>query len=139
MKHILESVNFAISIEPQIFGYDRNLPTNTILRIEVESDGFAANTTMDTDIKYLAKFSNDLCHLYKNLKGQARLEEPYGQHMYLSFIGDGRGHIEIEGQLRKSNSSGSEQVLEFENVIDQTYLKPFCFDLLSFYENYLPK
>ena len=137
MKHILESENFTVCIEPQIFEADIDLSTNTILSIEVNSDGFAGNTTMDIDIKDLAKFGNDLCHIYETLHGEARLEEPYGLHMYLSFVGNGRGHIAIKGYLHKGNRIGSEQVLEFENDIDQTYLKQFCYELSSNYENYL--
>ncbi len=137
MKHIIESENLTLCIEPQIFEADIKLPTNTILSIEVKSDGFAANTTMDIDIKDLAKFSKDVCHIYETLKGEARLEEPYGQQMYLSFVGNGRGHIAIKGHLHKGNRNGSEQVLEFENDIDQTCLKQFCYGLLSNYENYL--
>ena len=85
MKHIIETENFFVCIEPEIFETDINLPTNTILKIDVRSDGFTASTTMDIDIKDLAKLGKDLCQIYETLQGNARLEEPYGQHMYMSF------------------------------------------------------
>lgn len=61
MKHIIETENFFVCIEPEIFEADINLSTNTILKIDVNSDGFTASTTMDIDIKDLAKLGKDLC------------------------------------------------------------------------------
>lgn len=139
MKHILESENFTISLAPQFFQADINLPVNTKLSIEVKSDGFTAQTTMDIDIKSLAQFANDLNYIYKNLTVEARLEEPYGSYMGIAFKGDGRGHINIKGCLEKTNPSGVQQVLEFENRIDQTDLRVFCSDLKVHYEKYLQK
>lgn len=110
---------------------------NTILKIDVKSNGFTASTTMDIDIKDLAKLGKDLCQIYETLQGNARLEESYGQHMYMSFVGNNRGHIAIKGYLHKGDRIGSEQVLEFENDVDQTCLRPFYLELLSNYEKYL--
>ena len=137
MKHILETENFSVCIEPEIFETDINLPTNTLLKIDVRSDGFAASTTMDIGIKDLARLGRDLCRIYDTLQGNAWLEEPYGQHMYISFTGNNSGHISIRGRLHKSNRIGLEQVLEFENDIDQTSLRPFYLALLDTYEKYL--
>lgn len=137
MIHVLETENFKLSIEPKIFQEDIEFPANTILNIVVESDGFYANTTMDINIKYLAKFGYDLCRIYETLHGEARLEEPYGHHMWFSFVGNGIGHIAIKGYLSKGNIIGMEQVLEFENEIDQTYLKQFCNELIRNYKMYL--
>ena len=137
MKHIIETENFFVCIEPEIFEADINLSTNTILKIDVKSNGFTASTTMDIDIKDLAKLGKDLCQIYETLQGNARLEEPYGQHMYMSFVGNNRGHIAIKGYLHKGNRTGSEQVLEFQNDVDQTCLRQFYLELLSNYEKYL--
>ena len=137
MKHILETENFFVCIEPEIFEADMNLPTNTLLKTDVRSDGFAASTTMDIDIKDLVRLGRDLCRIYDTLQGNARLEEPYGQHMYISFMGNNSGHISVKGRLHKDNRIGLEQVLEFENDVDQTSLRPFCFELLDNYEKYL--
>ena len=133
MKHIIETENFFVCIEPEIFEADINLSTNTILKIDVKSNGFTASTTMDIDIKDLAKLGKDLCQIYETLQGNARL----GQHMYMSFVGNNRGHIAIKGYLHKGDRIGSEQVLEFENDVDQTCLRPFYLELLSNYEKYL--
>lgn len=137
MKHILETENFFVCIEPEIFEADLSLPTNTLLKTDVRSNGFAASTTMDIDIKDLARLGRDLCRIYDTLQGNAQLEESYGQHMYISFIGNNRGHISIKGRLHKGNRSGLEQVLEFENDIDQTSLRPFYLELLDNYGKYL--
>lgn len=59
MKHIIETENFFVCIEPEIFEADINLSTNTILKIDVKSNGFTASTTMDIDIKDLAKLGKD--------------------------------------------------------------------------------
>lgn len=56
--------------------------------------------------------------------------------MYISFSGNGRGHISVKGYLHSSNN-GYEQQMEFENDIDQTYLRNFCYELNNSYEKYL--
>lgn len=86
---------------------------------------------MDIDIKDLARLGRDLCRIYDTLQGNARLEEPYGQHMYISFVGNNSGHISIKGCLHKGNRIGLEQVLEFENDVDQTSLRSFYLELLD--------
>lgn len=137
MKHILETEDFFVCIEPEIFEANINLPTNTLLKINVRSDGFAASTTMDIDIKDLARLGRDLCRIYDTLQGNTRLVEPYGQHMYISFVGNNSGHISIKGCLHKGNRIGLEQVLEFENDVDQTCLRSFYLELLDNYERFL--
>lgn len=135
--HTLETENFSVCIEPEILEADTDLPINTLLKIEVRSDGFAANTTMDINIKDLAQFGYDLSQIQKTLQGDAALAEPYGKHMYLSFSGSGRGHIAVKGCLHKGSRAGWEQTLEFENDIDQTCLEAFSLELLSHYGKYL--
>jgi hypothetical protein len=131
--------NFILSINPQIFEDDINYCSNTIMEVKVESDGFSARTTMDVDVKELAKFADDLCRLYENLSGEARIEEPYGMHMYISFKCCIGGHIKVKGYLHKGNKVGNEQSLEFENDIDQTCLREFCYDIQSSYCRYLER
>lgn len=137
MEYQLNAENFLLAINPKVFEEDIQLSSNTILEVTIQSDGFSANTTMDIDIKEFAKFALNLTHIYETLSGEARIEEPYGLHMYMSFIGNGRGHIAIKGYLHKGNGTGNEQSLEFENDIDQTYLKNFCYALLCDYKKYL--
>ncbi len=135
MEYQLNDKNFSLTLVPNIF--EETCYPNTLLDVTVQSDGFSANTTMDIDIKEFAKFAFDLTHIYETLSGEARIEEPYGQHMYVSFMGNGRGHIAIKGYLNKGNHTGNEQTLEFQNDIDQTCLKNFCYSLLSNYKRYL--
>ena len=115
--------------ETDFYIEDITYPTNTIMGVNVYSDGFCASTSMDIDIRELAVFSEKLCQVYDTLSGEARIEEPYGLHMYLQFIGDGKGHISVKGLLHGGNRVGNEHTLEFENSIDQTELRAFCFAL----------
>jgi hypothetical protein len=139
VEHTLETETFALSIRPRIYDEDINCPINTIMDIKVESDEFSASTTMDIDIKDLAKFAFDLRELYENLVGEARIEEPYGVHQNVIFTGTGSGNIAVEGYLYKVNSTGNGQRLEFENDIAQTCLREFCYGLQTYYKKYLQR
>lgn len=138
MDFTLNSENFSLKIKLDIFEEEVLLPSNTTMEVAVESDGFCAGATMDIDIKELAKFAVDLARIYETLLGEARIEEPYGAHMYLSFAGNGRGHIGVKGCLQKGGHAGNFQSLEFENGIDQTDLKSFSHDLFHVCKKYLP-
>ena len=137
MEYQINTEKFLLTIKPKVFKGDILCFSNTLLDVTVRSDGFSANTTMDIDINEFAKFAMDLTHIYETLSGEARIEEPYGRHMYISFIGNGRGHIAIKGSLHRENCNGNEQSLRFENDIDQTYLKYFSHALLNDYKQYL--
>ena len=137
MAHLIKTEQFALEISTNIFESDIALPSNTIMDVIVESDGFIGNASMDIDAKELAKFAHDLEKLYEKLSGEARIEEPYGLHMYISFTGNGRGQIAVKGCLNKGNCIGSQQELQFENEIDQTVLKSFSADLVESYGKYI--
>lgn len=137
MEYKLESEEFVLSISPQIFETDINYPCNTILEVEIWSSGFSGKTTMDIDIKELAKFADDLLKLYENLTGEAQIHEVYGTQMQITFSGNGRGHINIKGYLQNYNRLGNEQNLSFENDIDQTCLREFCYNLNNSLGKYL--
>lgn len=47
--------------------------------------------------------------------------------------------VSVKGCLSEFSQKGYEQKLEFENDIDQTCLKEFCYNLWNDYEVYLPK
>lgn len=138
MEHILSAKNFYLNINPKTFEEEVRLSNNTIMEVTVQSDGFSAKASMDIGIKELAKFALDLTHIYETLSGEARIEEPYGMHMYLSFAGDGIGHIAVKGYLYKNNGIGNEQTLEFENDIGQTYLGKFSYGLFNACKKYMP-
>ena len=129
MEFELLTENLELKLSPDFYIEDITYPTNTIMGVNVYSDGFCASTSMDIDLRELAVFSEKLCQVYDTLSGEARIEEPYGLHMYLQFIGDGKGHISVKGLLHGGNRAGNEHTLEFENSIDQTELRAFCFAL----------
>lgn len=137
MEYQLNGENFLLIINPKVFEEDIRLPSNTALEVIVQSNGFSAHTAMDIDIKEFAKFALDLNHIYETLSGEARIEEPYGVRMYISFIGNGRGHIAVKGFLHREDGAGNEQRLEFENEVDQTCLKNFSCALLRDCKKYL--
>lgn len=136
MEYILEMEEFLLCLKPKVFESDIHLTNNTIMEVMVCSNGFSAQTSMDIDVKDLAVFSCDVKKIYDTLSGEARLEEPYGMHMYLSFIGDGRGHMTVKGFLHKETSAGNEQNLTFENEIDQTGLQDFSRRLVDDFAKY---
>ncbi len=136
MEHLICTETFILRFKLRIFEEDIHLPSNTMLEVFVKSNGFSGCSTMDIDIKEFAEFSSDLNRIYETLSGEARVEEPYGVHMYISFQGDGRGHIAVKGYLHSGDGIGNEHSLEFENCIDQTCLKDLCQDLQTSYSKY---
>lgn len=131
MEHILMDENFALKITPKVFEADIIYPSNTIMEVEIKSNSYSVRTTMDVDAKKLAEFADSLCEIYESLIGEARIEEPYGKQMFISFTGDGKGHIGIEGYLADDCFS-----LEFSDSTNQTYLKEFCYGLKKTYSKY---
>ena len=138
MEHTMKSEKFSVAISPKIFNKDLEYLTNTILNVTVQSSGFSANAEMDIEIEEFAVFSEILKNIYDTLKGEAIITEPYGD-MYISFKGDGKGYIYVEGYLHNFNDLCGMQELRFENRFDQTYLKDFANDLYNSYKEYLPK
>lgn len=135
MEYILKGSGFLLRAAPRIFD-DPGQPCNTLMEIQVQSGGFSGQATMELDAQALAEFAQALAKLYETLAGRAALAEPYGWQMYLAFTGDGRGHIEVKGQLAQDSGSGHVQRLNFENSVDQTCLKKFCLDLRRDWEQY---
>lgn len=132
MSFTLRTDSFYISLSLRVFESDIQYPSNTIMDVEVESDGFSGKASMDIDVKAFAVFATNLNEIYQRLDGEARLEEPYGEKMYISFHGDGRGHINVSGRLCNMSQS-----LNFENEFDQTYLQVFACELKQAYSKYL--
>ena len=48
--HTLESGNLSVRIEPEMLETDADFSIDTLLKIAVRGDGFAANTTIDSKI-----------------------------------------------------------------------------------------
>lgn len=134
MDDILKTDSFSLGMTAQIF--DLTLPINALLHIEVKSNGFSGSASMDLDAKDLAKFSDDLCVVYENLSGEARITEAYGE-MYICFACKHRGYLTVTGYLEHIDRAGNVQTLTFENDIEQSYLKDFCYPLKNAYHQYL--
>lgn len=130
-KFMLESEQFSLSLDFQVFESDIDYPSNTILSVCVSSSGFSASTTMDVDIKTIYDFCNKLGSVYIILTGSAKIQEAYG-NQYILFSGDGIGHIRVAGMLDSQGANGFWQELKFENCIDQTYFPSFLKGLTDF-------
>lgn len=136
MEHSLYAEDFILKISVKVFEGDLTLPVNTTMKAEIQGEYFAVKAAMDIDVRALAAFSRDLCRIYTVLSGEARLEEPYGQQ-YLSFAGDGRGHLTVTGQLGGQSGAGDRYDVEFVCCSDQTCLMDFCQSLWDTYGGYL--
>ena len=130
-KFMLESEQFTLSLNFQVFESDIKYPSNTILAVCISSSGFSATTTMDIDIKAVRNFCNELENIYNTLKGSTKIQETYGKQ-YILFSGDGLGHIMVSGFLDSQGANGFWQELKFENCIDQTYFPSFLKELTRF-------
>ncbi len=120
---LLESESFSLSLDFEVFESDISYPSNTILTVSVSSAGFSASTTMDIDIKDIPTFYYELQKVYDSLKGEAKIQEPYGNQRYILFSGDKKGHILVSGVLNSNGANGFWQELKFENCIDQTFFR----------------
>lgn len=133
MEHILECDNFCLRLVLNVFESDIDYPINANMTVFVTCNEFSAKADMDIDIKDFAEFSIELMDIYKSLKGEASIKEPYGYKKYITFVADRTGHIVAKGYL--CNDSRSNE-LRFETVFDQTYLKEFAGELALTYSKY---
>ena len=131
-NHILQTDNFKLSIQPDIYEDCINTPENTILHVCVENSGFSATTNLDIDIKEFAKFSQDLKSLYDKLSGEAIIKESYNMVQYIKFSADKTGHILVDGYLKNMDNE-----LTFTSSFEQTYLQSFTNELNNSYNKYL--
>jgi hypothetical protein len=74
----------------------------------------------------LARFLHRLEGLTERLSGEAVFDTLDGW-LDVRLIGDGRGHVEVRGQLVDAPASGNS--LEFRFCLDQTYLTPLAAQL----------
>ncbi len=133
----INSSGFEIYLKLEVFESDVQYSSNTIMNVNVNSMGFCAVANMDIDIKQLAKFADDFNVIYSTLNGSAEISEPYGEHQFIKFYGDGYGHINIKGHLSSCGMYGFVQELDFENNIDQTCLSEFATRLSEFCKLYI--
>ncbi len=130
-KFMMETEQFSLSLDFQVFESDIDCPSNTILSVCVSSSGFSASTIMDVDVKTIYDFCNELESVYNTLKGSAKIQEAYG-NQYILFSGDGLGHIKVASMLDSQGANGFWQELKFENCIDQTDFPSFLKGLTDF-------
>ena len=132
----IETDTFILELSPEIHEQDFAYPVNVTLGVKVSSYGYSADTFMDVGVQGIAEFAVHLKNLYETLAGDARLEEPYSVHNYIGFIAKPGGHIKITGRLNNKNAFGYTQEINFENKIDQTYLRDFVNRLLANFGRY---
>ena len=126
---------FRLLFQPKVFEADIQYPSNTILTVCVNSDGFCADTTMDIDIKEFVSCVDALSVLYATLKGTVIIKEPFGRQ-FIEFAADHTGHIQISGALHSNGRHGFVQELVFENLVDQTFMSDFIGNLVAFCAQY---
>jgi hypothetical protein len=68
----------------------------------------------------LARFAGEIRRLHRQLHGTAKLE-PLEPNICLTFTGDGKGHVTVQG-IAQNNFAGRTE-LRFGFTIDQTYLE----------------
>lgn len=87
--------------------------------IEVQCDGWRGKFHADFMHGELARFAEQLEELYQALQSHAILN-PIEAPLKLTFVGNGKGHIEVTGTAQTNWVSGTR--LEFFLNIDQTFL-----------------
>ena len=85
----------------------------------ISVNSFKGNITPYFEISDLNRFYTQLVKLHEKLKGEAELNPIEGQ-FWLKLIGDGMGHIQVEGIAYTHATYGS--CLKFEFEVDQTHL-----------------
>ena len=132
----IETDTFILELIPEIYLQDFAYPVNVTLGVKVSSYGYSAETFMDVGVQDIAEFAVQLNNLYETLEGEAKLEEPYSVHNYIVFIAEPNGHIKVTGQLNNKNVFGYTQEINFENEIDQTFLRSFIDQLFTDFRKY---
>ena len=127
--YTLTGQDFSLVLEPNVYEDEVHLPTNTLMKVKVESTGFSGNGVFDVDAKELGQMALALDEMYETLKGEAEIREPYGFEQFLRFVGNGRGQIWVTGFLCGGFHGLDTQQLRFENVTDQTCLCVFAREL----------
>jgi len=87
--------------------------------VEVQCDGWRGKFTASFLQGELSALARELRILHEKLRGEASLV-PSEPNLELSFIGDGKGHIEVNGTARNQFHTGTK--LSFSLHLDQTFL-----------------
>lgn len=134
-QYCLMGESFCLTLELQVFESDIRCPSNTLMTVTVESCGFRGASMFDIDVKQFGHFAQELEQIYQTLSGKTEIREPFGYRQFLSFEGNGWGHICIKGEM-KSDLHAMSHRLTFENMVDQTFLRDFAAELKADFERY---
>ena len=115
--------NFSLEMRAVVYKNDPAF-LNSNLLVSVVCGSFSGAMTMDVGSMEIENFIHQMSSMNKNMKGSARIEEPYGNHCFLEFEMDKTGHVQVHGKLVEGT-----QQMSFESVFDQTYLPGFVKDL----------
>lgn len=134
-QYHLTGESFLLTLELKVFESDVRCPSNTLMTVTVESSGFRGTCVFDIDVKEFGRFARELERIYQTLRGKTEIREPFGYRQFLSFEGNGRGQISIEGDMRSDLHAMSHRLM-FENTVDQTCLRDFAAELKTDFEGY---
>ena len=100
--------------------------------LEVVSAPFSASFSFYFDNPPFTEFVRCLETIHRTLAGEARLGNNH-EDPYISFRGDGRGHITVSGLLVVYDEHSQKLAFSFES--DQTSLPSFISDLRKVFES----
>lgn len=95
--------------------------------VEIQCDGWIGRTSADFCKGELGRFGHQINELRRTLSGSADLT-PAEPNVKMSLIGDGKGHIRVDGTGR--NHFERRTRLEFSFDIDQTFLEKIAKQLI---------
>jgi hypothetical protein len=89
-------------------------------KVDVQAGGFQGQASLFLEFSDFERFLPQARQLYETLEGEARFDTIEGQ-IQLVLKGDGKGHINLSGNLLDDCGIGNE--LSFKLEFDQTLLK----------------
>lgn len=120
MKHEIITEDFRFSLEVE------RIDSGTELFLFVCSNDFGAKARYTIEISDVAWFANRMWDLYEKLEGNVSLEDCDGDDFCITFEVRKCGYIQISGYLVERTYG---QELHFQNEIEQSYVKEFCYGL----------
>jgi hypothetical protein len=101
--------------------------------VEVVAGGFRGLVTGDLRTDELAIFHEQLSRLQESLRGKAEFAT-MERWLFIRVVGDGRGHMRFECELRDEPGMGNTLMCEFG--YDQTFVPPMLTQLRQALECY---
>lgn len=132
MKYKLDAVDFKLELSLKIWDDIFPCPNDSLLKIYVFSNHFSAETEIDIGVKDFVEFAVKLKYMYDNLKGEAKITEAYSDRNFINFSVDKRGYFRITGRLYGMKEFCTQKI-EFENDVEQTYIRDFAYSLYKDY------